>query len=490
MTLSVISKILIFVLLFLILHLYFFPEVVSFFSQDDFFHLSTVMSKGIFDIPSFFYKLNDEYAFYRPVSREVYNLIALNTFGLNPLPYHFVNLGLILANGLLGIRFFSLLEKKLNNILFKIIFLLIFLSSAIHSVELYYLSSVQTLLAAFFILISLNYYLRNRLYSLVFFILGVMSHESSFVFIPIILVLYLVYSEKSFITRFGIAFKSLTPFLLIFLARALIHFLGFGLDGSSTYQPSFSLQNMLNTLLWYVLWSFGLPEMLVDFATLRLQFNPNLFKFYGHFTGIVFPAFLLALIILGTIFFRIKKIFFQKTFIFLCLAFLSSLLPLIFFPTHKFIYYLSFPSILFSGVLSYACFEFLLLKKKSGILVLVFLGLYLLISYQTLQVNKVTYWAAKRAKSAEFILKDFKNKHPVLNKGIVIYVKDDPKYPFISKEWGTSSKQASYILSGADAFSLLFKDPTLKTYYQAVTGPPKEKYLLENLVVYEARFPY
>lgn len=485
---SALNKILVTVFIFLIIHLYFFSEIVSFFSQDDFFHLSTVIDKKTQDIPSLFFRLSQEYAFYRPISREFYSFTALKIFGLNPLPYHFVNLTFILINGFLGIKFLSLLNEQFNKIVFKSLFLFLYLFSAVHSVQLYYLSSIQTLMATTFTLFSLIFFLKNRFYALVFFILALMSHESSVVFLPISFLIIFFNIEEKFIQRIKKTIINLLPFILIFLIRIMIHFYGFGLDNTNVYTPNLSPQSILNTALWYLLWSFGMPEMLNDFATLRLQFNPNLFKYYGEFTKIVFPSFLLIAIILMFIIYKVKKIFLQKRFVFLSLSFFSSLLPFIFFPNHKFIYYLSFPVVVFAGILSFICFEYLKQGTKLRILVFIFLGLYLLISFQTLKVNRVTYWAAKRAKSAQFILKDIKIKFPVLEKGSTIFVKDDPNYPFIAEEWGTSSKQAFYILSGSDAFKLIYKDPTIKTYYEAITPPPEDG--LINLVVYEARFPY
>ncbi len=41
-----------------------------------------------------------------------------------------------------------------------------------------------------------------------------------------------------------------------------------------------------------------------------------------------------------------------------------------------------------------------------------------------------------------------------------------PNYPHLTKEWGSSSKQANVILNGADALQLLYKDPTLKILYE------------------------
>lgn len=487
MNLGIFTKTLIFGLLFLILHLYFFSEVTSYFSQDDFFHLTTVMEKRILDLPQFFYKLSDDYAFYRPVSRELYNFLTLKIFNLNPLPYHFINLILIMMNGFLGIKFFLALRNRLDNWVFKTIFLTLYLLSAVHSVELYYLSSVQTLLAAFFVLLSLNFFFEKRVLSLFFFSLGIMSHESSVILLPILFILLLLCLERNLVKGLLISTKVLFPFILVSLLRLIIQLSGFGMDTSTTYSPSFSLQTILNTLLWYILWSFGMPEMLVDFATFRLQFNPNLFKYYGFFTVTVFPAFILMTVCLSLILFKTRRFIQDKTFIFLCLSYLSSLLPLVFFPTHKFVYYLSFPLVIFTGILSYICFEFASIKSKIKLVVLVFLFAYVLISYQTLQINKITYWAAKRANSANYLLKDIKNKFGTVPKGGVVYIKNDPNYPFISKEWGSSSKQAFYILSGSDAFKLIFNDPNIKVYYEDVTGLPPG---LDKLIVYEAHIPY
>src|SRR2546430_2497533 len=88
------STLLLFIILFISLN---FRALTSYFSQDDFFHLNEISEKRYLDIPTFFIFRQTSFGFYRPLSRETFNLLMLKTFGLNPLPFHLVNLGLILS---------------------------------------------------------------------------------------------------------------------------------------------------------------------------------------------------------------------------------------------------------------------------------------------------------------------------------------------------------------------------------------------------------
>src|SRR3990167_10367730 len=88
-------------------------SLFSYFSQDDFFHLRTIMDKSLSSIPSFFISEQKEYAFYRPLSRETYNLLMYRLFGLNSLIFHLVNFTLIILNGWLLFKFCNLLINQL-----------------------------------------------------------------------------------------------------------------------------------------------------------------------------------------------------------------------------------------------------------------------------------------------------------------------------------------------------------------------------------------
>ena len=123
--------------------------------------------------------------------------------------------------------------------------------------------------------------------------------------------------------------------------------------------------------------------------------------------------------------------------------------------------------------------------KIWGILIL---GALFLISYQTSDLNRITYWAAKRASAAEYLLKNIKSSYPNPDKGQIFYFKNDPSYPFIAKEWGSSSKQAFYVLSGANALQLIYKDKNIRVFYEDINFPPNE--INGKILTIKAEFPY
>lgn len=491
--LGLIKKVLFISIISLIFIYYFREPISSYFSQDDFFHLKVVMSKDFKDIPEIITSIKNEYAFYRPLSREVFNLIMYKLFGLNSLAFHLVNVILVLINGYLGYKLIKCFSGNVGLIFFAAI---IYLFSAVHSIEFYYLASVQTLLSSGFMLLSLlmyiNFFRQNRkddlIYSVIFFAFALLSHESSLVLFPIILLYCFIFRKKSFLS-----IPSLLPFLLLLLLRLGIFLQSMGLDKQQVYQPSFQIGSLLNTLSWFILWSFGLPEILPDFMTLRLKFSPAFFEFYPTYAITVFGSFLIIiflLILFIYIFIKNKSQIRNRAtriMLFSAGSFFVSLSPFLFFPQHKFVYYLTFPLIFFVIGLATLLSEVYRNRVSFKLSILIFLFLYVLISYETIKLNKLTYWASKRANAALAIITDFKNKYPSLPKGINVFIRDDQDYPFIASTWGTSSKQAYYILSGSDAFKLIYNDPDLNVYYEAID---KDILTKPGDLFYKPRFPY
>src|SRR5258708_5255643 len=252
-----------------------FSAINSFFSQDDFFHLSLIMGKKFFDIPSFFVSWLNGQTFYRPLSREVFNLLMFRQFGLNPLPFHLVNLLIISANAILVYKLSHFFTNKRSAAFISV---LIYLLSPIHSIELYYLASVQTLFATFFMAFStisfLSYLkekkIRSYLLSLILFVLGIFSHESSVVLPLILTAMFLLKPNKLPIKN---KLLLLLPFFIFGLGRFLLLLIFKNLPHQNVYQPVTNPKTALNTLAWYVLWSFGLPEILVDFIGPGFRIN-------------------------------------------------------------------------------------------------------------------------------------------------------------------------------------------------------------------------
>jgi len=231
-----------------------------------------------------------------------------------------------------------------------------------------------------------------------------------------------------------------------------------------------------------------LPEMLVDFVTLKFQVNPNLFKWYEDYVKIVFSflALIFAIILYLIILFKDKLIKQKSLYLFLS-CYLISLVPFLFFPQHKFVYYLTFPVIWFSMFLGMFLSFVWRRKGKTKFLVAVFLFSYIFISFKTVEINKITYWAAKRARAAQFLISDITSKYPKVERSTIFYFRKDPNYPQISQEWGSSSKQAFYILSGSDALQLSYRDTTIKVMYEDIDALPKGQ---DKVIVYTAKFPY
>lgn len=465
--------------------------LTAYFSQDDFFHLRLIMNKEVTDIPWFFTNFLEGQTFYRPLSREVFNLLMYKSFGLNPLPFHFINLFLIFFIGLL---LFVLIKKMCKNSKVAIFSLIVYLFSSVHSIELYYLASVQTLWASVFSLLSLIFYLKflekrflsYYLSSVLFYLIALFCHESVII-LPGIIILISLLNCKS---RVFFKLCQVVPIII----SGFIYILSIGslssLPTQQVYQPVFNPKSVLNTLSWFILWSFGLPETLVDFVKSGFILKEEFIIWYRDYSRIVFPLLFMTVLLLILKTWLLKKILLvQPPFYFFIGSFLTSVLPFLFFPQHKFVYYLSLPIVWFSASLGFILATSWCVGNMYRSISLVVIFFLFTIFYQTINFNSITYWAAKRAEAAEVLTKQLITKFPAVPSGSIFYIMDDPSYPEIAKEWGTSSKQAFYILSGSDAIWLLYKDTSLKVFYQGIQSFPKNVNL-DEVNKFVAKFPY
>ncbi len=463
--------------------------ISSYFSQDDFFHLRIIMDKEFRDIPGFFVSSLEGQTFYRPISRETYNLVMYKLFDLNPLPFHMVNLGLIILN----LVFMSKIIRNLTSSLVIVFFSgLIFSISSLHSIEIYYLPSVQTLLSTASALLSIIFFtkfiqvgnLNYLLASILFYSFALFCHESAIILPGILFLIYFFLKKE---------YKKLIFCMAPFAIVALIFFLSTSsitnLPAQEVYKPVFQFSKIFNTLGWYMLWSFGMPEMLVDFIGPKLALRDQFITWYSYYAKIVFPSLFITISLLLLIIWSLRqRILHNKLLAFFITAFFISISPFLFFPQHKFVYYLSFPIIWFSAALAIILAAGWRVGSITKLLSLIIILSFIIISYQTISLNTITHWAAKRAKAAEVLIAEFRERYPNPSMGSVFYITDDPDYPNIAKEWGSSSKQAFFILSGSDALQLLYRDPKIKVYYQA-NGLPNniDKAKIINFM---ARFPY
>jgi len=446
------------------------PALFTFFSQDDFFHFKVSLTDGSFlqfiDLFGFHPFAVRGIAFYRPIFREaLFNIFYLQ-FGLNPLPFRLLQFLILFLNSFLA---FYLINKIFKNKFLSFFVAFFYAISSAQVSPLYYLAGgIQVLGATTFLLLTLILSLENLPLSFITFLLALGSHELASI-IPFLI-------SALFFVRFSLnkAFKNICKILPFFLVLFIYLYqeitrIGFS-AAEKQYQTVFSAKTVLNSYMWYVGWALGLPEMLIDFVFPGFKLNPSLMRYWGNYYIVIFSAFFISLflLILGASYLLLKKrrtILNKKTF-FLLFWFFAGLFPVILLPLHKSTQYLETVLVAFWTIIGLIAFSIYNRSKISrAYLFILILSLFILSATSAI-LQKTTYWAAKRGKYAKQLISQVTTTYPTLPKGSIIYFTNDPSYPFVASEWGSSSKQASFILNNQDALRLVYKDPSLKVYYE------------------------
>ncbi len=144
--------------IFLVVFIVFSPIFSLYFAQDDFFHLKMGTASSVSDFLNFFSFRNPYgYAFYRPLTTQVYNFLMKSLFGLQPLYFHLVSFIFFLANIFLV---FKILEKLLKNkgpasLLGGLGGAFLYALNASHLGSLAYISNLQAIGMAFFLFFAI-----------------------------------------------------------------------------------------------------------------------------------------------------------------------------------------------------------------------------------------------------------------------------------------------------------------------------------------------
>lgn len=423
-------------------------------------------------------------AFYRPLFREALHNIYYSIFGLNHYPFRVLMFLIHLTNITLV---YILIRKIFSQNALAILTAFFFGITAANVSTLNYLAGgIEAGGATAFALTALIIYKRylengkKIFYVLSFFtfILAIFSHE----IVASLAVILLIMLFLSPVKKISLKIPGLIPFFLMTAVLLFIDLVIIGLSpGEKQYQAVFNPKTIINSFAWYWGWALGLPETLIDFVGPGLKLNPTLMRYWGNFYQFIFPAFAVSMVGLSASFIYLavksKEVFKDKKFLFFLLWFPIGITPVIFLPAHKSTHYLIFVLPAFWLVISY-----IILKSKYTLIPLITLISLIILSVSSIKLGDTTYWAASRGKMAQQLLSEVKNTYPALPKGAVVYFTNDKTYPFLTKEWGGTSKQASLILNGSDALQLLYNDPTLTVFYEDSDKPQnlaKKIYTLE-----------
>ncbi len=230
----------------------------------------------------------------------------------------------------------------------------------------------------------------------------------------------LIYLFQKFRGIKVISFKkfiiALVPYGILLIVYFIIRFTSYGFATGDSYVWDFSIKRIFNTLGWYSLWSFNLPESLVDFVGPGIHLNPNLLKYWSAEIIPIFVLFVLqVLVVLGSViqFIKMNKRKYGKwvMVLFSVIWFVVSLVPVLFLPIHKFTFYLTLPLV---GVV--ISISYLIRNLKYMIL---FAVVWTILSILTLRFTVTTNWITQGQNISKRVLIFFeKNRINYQNKTI------------------------------------------------------------------------
>ena len=446
------------VLITLILYL---PSFTVFYTNDDFFLLKISQANNISEFMNFFNftKGPDGLGMYRPLTIQVFYFLAHSLFNLNPFPMHvvvFIVFTLLLYSiFLLSRKLFGYLKvKSKDNPSLLVVFL--YAVSATHFGHLYYLATFQEVAMTFFSVVCIYYYLNyldkknitSIFLSLMMFVLALLSKENAVVIPGLLFSTYLFrqIAVKDKIVLVNVV-KHLAPFAILLSIYLYFHVFVYGLATGDSYVWDFSIRKILNTLSWYLLWSFNIPEMFVDFVGPGLKINPNLMKYWADETTEIVLGFLIIVLTMGIVFIKTKiSKQFLSLLLFSGMGFVVSLVPVLFLPIHKFTFYLTLPLIWVTVLLAYS------LAQRDKLLITIFIIVWLNTSYISLNLTNKTHWITRGQEIAQKVNKYISKNLPDLEEKSLMFV---DAYEDISLPW-SPTENVKTALSNQNYFDVFF----------------------------------
>ena len=466
----------------------------QFFSTDDWYHLQLSRLHSWTEWFNFFRFVPtvQRGASYRPLSTQAFFWALSELAGLHAWVYYACSFGLFLVSIWLLRRF---LLKLTHSEQLSWIATLVYAVSQTHFTHLYFLSSAQEIFLVLTTLICLLALLaksswRADLLVWLGFIGALMSKETAIILPGLIgLVLLFRYTQsKSFFSWSTLWQKVVVARWRMWLGTILIwggylyeRFQVFGVSTTIEQSYTFDLSPVqtLHTLRWYGLWSLGAPEALIDYMSGVIQVLPRFFTDYPRLgtwsliltigvlsgLGLVSGWWLLSQV-------RAKRTgtgtFSQLVFIvFGGLWFLGTLLPVLFFPQHRFALELGLPMIGFALIIA------ALLQSRPRWVIVSFLSLYLVLQLVSVQLTQRTHYTVLRSRISEKVHTYFQEKYPAWPANTYfVFLNDTANH---GAAWG-SSKQISQALMQDNYFKTAYPDQEMYVYYEDFPFTPPEGY--------------
>jgi len=445
----------------------------SFFSQDDFYHLALGRIESPLDFFNFFNPWVQKDVHFRPLGTQVFFAIAhLFSQNLAPLILRLIALIFHLANFYLV---FLLLKKFLKKETPAVILAGLYLLAPLHFMSLYYISAFQQILATFCQLLAFWFFSLGKKKRVFFcFALALLSKETAIVFPGLLLIFsYIIRPEKKakdYFDRIKKNWRFWATLLLLLIFYGFGRFLTFVNYPGDNYQLLLSPRTLISSWRWYLIWLIGAPETIIRYAGRLFAFNFSAFVKDGGFWARIFlgtflaEVVILCLIIISALKKKVNYLFLKKNFwkpIWWLAFFILSLLPVSFFPYHRYAHYLdlAFFSLLLSGGLL-----FVKIKISKKLWVFLFIA-FLFNSLACVVIDQRLHWAPARTSIAQGYWNTFNKKSLCQEEGV--YFIDNPSL---------SAKEANIALFGFWGPAYFCQYQPLSIYYQGVNEPGEKDF--------------
>ncbi len=304
-----------------------------YFVGDDFTWLRWAATSKVSDILKYFYDAQG--FFYRPLPKILY-FLTYSVFWLKPFGYHFVSLFIYFVISCLVYLFGKyVFNDKFKAFLAAVIFLFI----PINTESVLWVSSYSGMLMVLFTMLSLLFFIRYRreknalffLGTVIFLILGLLSHEGA-VIIPVLLLWWdqchcerseAIPSDFRLLRRFAPRNDTIFEFILLFLLIPLYLIVrvkagAHGLSGDYNYNLIYLPFNFAGNLFSYIVIALGGSPFIPYLLNLRM------FMRQDKFMALIMSA---VIIIAGLIIIKLIRKFIRKDFVMLEGFMIISLLP-------------------------------------------------------------------------------------------------------------------------------------------------------------------
>jgi len=484
-----------FLLLFLVILFLFYPALSNFYTHDDFFCFNIAQATTLKEFVQFFDPLHSPtgWGYYRPLFTQVLYYFIANVFNYNSVAAHLLALVMFL---IVCALVYKLLLQLTENKYQSYLGIFLYAASASHFTHLYTIANQELGHAIFFLLSVILFikYLNSRerkyiTFSVLTFIAALMSKELA-VTLPIILILtyFFLILQRKIKLNIKDFVRIHIPYFTVLVIYLYLHIFHYGMIQGDSYIWSISLGTLLNSLVWYGLWSVNVPKMLSDFVGPGLNLNPKLMLYWGRQIipiALLFAAF--CSITLAMIITTVRKYKREDylLYIFAFIWFSLILSPVLFLQWHKFWDYLTLPLIGIVLVLSFLIVKTqTILKKKylllAKILPLIFLTIFTFQSRLTLNLAYETEWTTTGAGTARRVYDYFNNNFKLKDDEYITVVFYDTAKD-TDLPW-SPSEQLKVILSDNNFFEV-FYGGKIKAVYSYL-GDVTDK---DNVIMIPAR---